>query len=132
MRAIAAAVLILLSAGASYAQVIRSSPQPAALPPPIAAPRDVAYSGLLKLDIDATDLDRRIFRVRETIPVSKAGPMTLLYAEWVPGGHSPRNPIHNFIGLKITAGGKPVPWTRDPVGVRLPYRRARWCFCARD
>jgi hypothetical protein len=72
---------------------------------------------VLKLSVDATDLDRRIFQVRETIPVAKSGPMTILYPQWVPGGHSPRNDLDKMAGLVITAGGKTLPWTRDPVAV---------------
>ncbi|MDB5444315.1 MAG: putative protease with the C-terminal domain [Phenylobacterium sp.] len=92
-------------------------PQPAAMPPPIAAPRDLAYPGTLKLDVDATDLERRIFRIHETIPVTGPGPMTLLYPEWIPGGHSPRNALYGVAGLTIRANGQVVPWMRDPVEV---------------
>ena len=35
----------------------------------IAAPRDVPYPGTLRIEVDATDVERRIFRVHETIPV---------------------------------------------------------------
>lgn len=86
------------------------------LPPPIEAPRDVPYPGLLTLAIDATDLNRRVYHARETLPVSP-GPLTLLYAQWPPGEHRPGGPIYNFAGLKITAGGKPVAWVRDTVDV---------------
>lgn len=92
-------------------------PQPAALPAPIAAPRDIAFPGKLTLEVDATDLERRIFRVRETIPVTGPGPMTILYPQWVPGGHTPRNPLYSVAGLTIRASGQAVPWTRDPVEV---------------
>jgi predicted metalloprotease with PDZ domain len=93
-------------------------PQPLPMPAPIATPRDVAYpAGVLKLEVDATDLERRIFRVRQTIPISGGGPVTLLYPQWVPGGHSPRNALHNMAGLVVKADGKVVPWTRDPVQV---------------
>jgi len=85
--------------------------------PPIAAAQDIAYPGLLKLSVDTTDLDRKIFQVRETIPVAKAGPMTILYPQWVPGGHSPRNDLDKLAGLVITANGQVLPWTRDPVAV---------------
>jgi predicted metalloprotease with PDZ domain len=43
--------------------------------------------------------------------------MTILYPQWVPGGHSPRNDLDKMAGLVITAGGKTLPWTRDPVAV---------------
>src|SRR5687768_10411957 len=87
------------------------------MPTPIATPRDVAYPGTLKVEVDATDIERRIFRIRQTIPLAGPGPVTLLYPQWVPGGHSPRNALHNMAGLVIKANGKVVPWTRDPVQV---------------
>lgn len=87
------------------------------MPAPIPPPRDLAYPGTLKLDVDATDLERRIFRVHETIPVTAPGPMTILYPEWVPGGHTPRNALYDVAGLTIRANGQVVPWTRDPVEV---------------
>ena len=94
-------------------------PQPTALPPPIAAPRDVAYPGTLKLEVDATDVTRKVFRVRQTLPIfnARSGPVTLLYPQWVPGGHTPRNQLDKMAGLVIRANGKVVPWTRDPVQV---------------
>jgi predicted metalloprotease with PDZ domain len=76
-------------------------------------PRDVPYSGTLTLNVDATDLARRIFRVHETIPV-KSGNLVLQFPEWVPGGHTPRNPIDQIAGLIIQGNGKRVEWTRDP------------------
>jgi hypothetical protein len=102
----------LLSAGTARAQT-RSEPQPAPSPPPIEAPRDVRFPGALKLEVDATDLDRRIFRFRESVPVGASGPMVLLYARWIPGHHSPTAEIRNFGGLTISAGGRALQWTRD-------------------
>jgi predicted metalloprotease with PDZ domain len=92
-------------------------PQPLPMPAPIVAPRDVAYPGTLKLEVDATDVTRRIFRVRETIPLAGPGPATILYPQWVPGGHSPRNALYNVSGLVFRSGGQVIPWTRDPVSV---------------
>jgi predicted metalloprotease with PDZ domain len=51
--------------------------------------------------------------VVETIPV-RPGPLTLLYPQWLPGNHAPRGPINSLAGLRITAGGRPVAWRRDP------------------
>ncbi|MDP3739361.1 MAG: hypothetical protein Q8R02_18375 [Hyphomonadaceae bacterium] len=111
---VAAVALAVMPAAA---QTLRSQPQPTTAQAPLPAPRDVAYPGIIKLDIDATDLDRRIFRIRQTIPVPRSGPTTLLYSQWIMGNHAPRGPIYNYSGLKITANGKPVPWTRDPADV---------------
>ena len=98
-------------------QPVRSEPQPIAAAPALPALRDVAYPGTLTLEVDATDLDRRIFGIRQKIPVARSGPLTLMYAEWIPGNHAPRGPIYNYAGLKISANGKPVPWRRDPADV---------------
>ena len=76
------------------------------------APADTDYPGTIRLAVDATDLDHRVFRVRETIPVA-AGPLTLFYPQWLPGNHGPRGPVDKLAGLAITAGGKPIPWSRD-------------------
>ena len=80
------------------------------------APADVEYPGTLKLAVDATDLEHRIFRVREEIPVS-GGELTLLYPQWLPGNHAPRGPIDKFAGLAFTIDGKPLAWTRDSTDV---------------
>jgi predicted metalloprotease with PDZ domain len=82
----------------------------------IPAAQDVTYPGNLTLNVDLTDLDRRVLGVHESIPV-KPGPLTLLYPEWLPGNHAPRGPIDGLAGLIITAGGHPVEWVRDAVNV---------------
>ncbi|MDG2529442.1 M61 family metallopeptidase [Caulobacter endophyticus] len=107
--------LLSLVGGAALAQDYL--PQPAAPTPPIVAPQDVAYPGVLKLYVDATDLERKIFDIKLTLPVAKPGPMTLYYPQWVPGGHSPRNDIDKLAGLVITANGQTIPWKRDVVEV---------------
>ena len=106
-----------LAAAGPLAAQSSDGPQPYPLPPPTPAPQDVAFPGVLKLDVDATDTERRIFTVRETIPVATAGPTTLLYPAWIPGNHAPRGQIEKLAGLTIRAAGKVIPWTRDPVDV---------------
>lgn len=78
----------------------------------VAPPQDTAFNGTIKVVVDATDLDRRIFRVKETIP-AQPGPMTLLFPQWLPGHHSPSGPIDQFAGLVVKANGQKVEWTRD-------------------
>ncbi|HEV2680866.1 MAG TPA: M61 family peptidase, partial [Rhodanobacter sp.] len=82
----------------------------------VPAPQDVPYQGTLKINVDATDLAHRIFRVHETIP-AQAGPLTLLYPEWLPGNHSPNGTIDKMAGLVVKANGQVLPWTRDPLNV---------------
>ncbi|MEQ1784240.1 MAG: hypothetical protein ABMA14_23035, partial [Hyphomonadaceae bacterium] len=106
--------VFLAAAPISAQQAVRSAPQPQTYSPALPAVRDVDYPGVVTLDVDATDLDRRIFNIRQRIPVAKPGPLTLVYAQWIPGNHAPRGPIYNYAGLSISANGKAVPWRRDP------------------
>src|SRR5579883_89919 len=76
----------------------------------------IAFSQEIKIQVDATDAPRKIFHARLTFP-AKPGPMTLLYPEWIPGEHGPTGPITDLVGLKITAGGRSIPWTRDRVNM---------------
>jgi predicted metalloprotease with PDZ domain len=85
--------------------------------PPIPQARDVEFPGTMTLQVDATDIDRRIFRVRQTIPVPAAGPMVLLFPEWLPGNHAPRGQIEKLAGLTVKAGARTIAWRRDPVDV---------------
>lgn len=79
----------------------------------VPAPKDVPYApGTIRIEVDATNLSQRIFRVKETIPV-QAGPLVLQYPKWVPGGHSPRNPMKDIAGLTFTANGQKLDWKRD-------------------
>ena len=80
------------------------------------APADVDYPGTLKLAVDATDIDHRVFRVHEEIPVA-AGALTLFYPEWLPGNHSPRGPLDKLAGLALRVDGKPLAWSRDSTDV---------------
>ncbi len=43
------------------------------------------------------------------------GPLTLLYPRWIPGDHQPVGPISDLVGLKISAAGTPLAWSRDAV-----------------
>jgi predicted metalloprotease with PDZ domain len=114
--ALFAAALTLLAAPA-LAQPF-PEPQPYPMPPPTPAPKDVPYpGGMLRITVDATDTDRRIFQVHETVPLAQAGPTTLLFPQWVPGGHSPRNSLEKLAGLVVRANGQVVAWRRDPVDV---------------
>jgi predicted metalloprotease with PDZ domain len=111
--------LLVSAAAPAIAQVPAGNTAPQAVPFVDRVPdaRDVPYPGTMELDIDATDTERGIFRVKQVIPVAKAGPMALLYPKWLPGAHSPRGELDKLAGLIIRANGRVVPWTRDPVDV---------------
>ena len=73
---------------------------------------DAAYPGTLTLKVDLSDAARKIFAVRETMPV-KAGPLNLAFPKWIPGEHGPTGPIDGVTGLKISANGQRLAWRRD-------------------
>ena len=116
LRAATLALLLVSTAPAALAQP--ASTYPPALPatlPPIPDAQDIAYPGVITLDIDATNLAQHIFAVTETIPVSQAGPMTLFFPEWLPGNHGPVGPIAQLAGIEITANDQRIEWVRDPL-----------------
>ena len=109
---IAIAILGTSFASASYA----APPGPGQTAPvvPVVTPRDRAYPGEIRLEVDASDVQRRVVHVTEH--VSGIGPGTvLLFPKWLPGNHSATGPIGRFAGLKISANGAPVSWARDVV-----------------
>jgi len=70
----------------------------------------------IRITADLTDAPRKLIHAHMTIPVTP-GPLTLLYAKWIPGEHEPDGPIDNLAGLFITANGEPVRWVRDEVNM---------------
>ena len=64
------------------------------------------------LDVDASEVGRRVVRVRELVP-AEPGRLTLHYPKWIPGRHRPVGQISNVSALKITAKGEAIAWHRD-------------------
>jgi predicted metalloprotease with PDZ domain len=108
------AAALLVSMGAPALAQVGTPALPVALAE-IPQPKDVAYPGVISLDVDATDIDRRLVQVRQTIPVTQAGPMVLLYPQWLPGAHGPIGPVANVGGLTFTANGQRLEWVRNTV-----------------
>ncbi|HKI01569.1 MAG TPA: M61 family peptidase [Thermoanaerobaculia bacterium] len=73
-----------------------------------AAPRPI------ELTVDATDAPRGVFHSRLVIPAAP-GVLTLAYPKWVQGEHAPSGPIQQVAGFTVSAGGKALPWRRDPL-----------------
>jgi predicted metalloprotease with PDZ domain len=98
---------------------IRSAPQGLPVIATVPTARDIPWSaGTIQLEVDATDTLRRIVQVKQTVPVTGDGPLTLLLPKWLPGKHAPRGAIDKVAGLVIaTAAGEPVRWQRDPLDV---------------
>jgi predicted metalloprotease with PDZ domain len=66
----------------------------------------------IRLAVDATDAPRRVLHAHMTIP-AQPGAMTLWYPKWIPGEHGPTGPLMQVAGLKISANGAPLQWSRD-------------------
>ncbi len=118
----AALALLLITAATSpaYSQIVppqNSKPQPTPKVDRIPAARDVAYPGTIQLTVDASDVRRGIFKVHETVPVTGAGDLVLLYPKWLPGTHSGEGQINKVAGFRATAGGKDLHWVRDTLDV---------------
>lgn len=83
--------------------------------------RDIDFPGTMTLEIDATDIERRIYQVKQTITVPEearaSGRFTLLFPEWLPGNHAPRGEIEKIAGLFFSANGKNLTWERDNLDV---------------
>jgi predicted metalloprotease with PDZ domain len=83
----------------------------------VPAARDIPYPGTIQLTVDASDVTRGIFRVRERVPVTGPGDFVLLYPEWLPGHHSPTGKINKVAGFRASANGQALKWVRDPLDV---------------
>jgi predicted metalloprotease with PDZ domain len=121
-RAIAsllAAALLATAGPAALAQgALRSAPEATPIADTIPAARDLPFPGTVRLDIDATDLTRNLFRVTQTFPVPQGtSQMILLLPEWLPGNHGPRGAINLIADIRFEANGRALAWTRDPLDV---------------
>ncbi|WP_208598130.1 MULTISPECIES: PDZ domain-containing protein [Pseudomonadota] len=121
MRQLIASTAIVLALLASPAIAQNSKPQPVAVKDIVPAARDIPFPGVMTLEVDATDVDRAIFSMKQTVPVPEDarnnGRLTLLYPQWLPGNHAPRGEIEKLVGLKFSASGKPLAWRRDSLDV---------------
>src|SRR3954453_5375290 len=87
-RAALALILSPCLTGAAAAQLVpplNSKPEAYAKPVRVPEARDIPFPGTLQLTVDASDVTRGIFRVRDRIPVTTSGDLVLLYPKWVPG-----------------------------------------------
>ncbi|MEM1133626.1 MAG: peptidase M61 [Pseudomonadota bacterium] len=107
----------LLTAQPAMAQQGNSKPTEAVYPDRIAVAEDKPFPGSMALKVDASDVERGIFKVEQTISVPQSGRFTLLYPEWLPGKHAPRGEIEKLAGLMFFAGDQKLRWERDPAYV---------------
>jgi len=75
-------------------------------------PVDRPYLGPVVLAVDATDPDRRIVRVHETLPVG-AGPLKLRYPRWIAGTHGSYGNASQMTGLVSRGDGRLLKWVQS-------------------
>lgn len=68
----------------------------------------------LRLEVDATDREHRVFRVRQFLPV-QPGPLRLYFPRWLPGEHAPVGDASRLAGLVVRGNGQALAWARDPL-----------------
>ena len=113
---LAFAASLALAHSASAQPVGQSMPITVPLPPALPEAADTPYPGIIGLAIDASDVNRAVYRVTETIPIEPgARALTLLLPKWLPGNHGPTGTVSLLSDLHFSVGGKPIPWTRDAV-----------------
>jgi predicted metalloprotease with PDZ domain len=106
-------ILPFSCAGALLLSLCISTPLTAAEPNANARPY-ATQSNPETLLLDARDVSRGLMTATMRIPV-EPGEFTFVYPKWTPGEHGPTGPIADVSQIKVSAGGKPVEWHRDPV-----------------
>lgn len=64
------------------------------------------------LNVDATEVDRGVIRVQETLPTS-SGKRAFYFPKFIPGEHRASGPINYLFDLHFYANGKELEWNRD-------------------
>jgi predicted metalloprotease with PDZ domain len=70
----------------------------------------------IQITADLSDAGRKLYHAEIDIPV-KAGPVTLITPQWIPGTHRPTPIVDSITGVVFTAGPDKtvLPWRRDNV-----------------
>ncbi len=70
----------------------------------------------IQITADLSEAPRRLYHAEIDLPV-KAGPVTFITPEWIPGNHAPTGPISHITGIEFYANGQRLPWRRDDVNL---------------
>ncbi len=81
-----------------------------------AAARAQAGVAPIQIVADLTEAGRKLYHAEIDLPV-KAGPVTLITPEWIPGNHRPTGPVEDITGVVFTANGQRLDWRRDDVNL---------------
>jgi predicted metalloprotease with PDZ domain len=70
----------------------------------------------IQIAADLTEAGRKLYHAEIDLPV-KAGPLTLITPQWIPGNHRPTGPVSDITGVVFTANGQTLAWRRDDVNL---------------
>jgi predicted metalloprotease with PDZ domain len=70
----------------------------------------------IQIVADLTEAPRKLYHAEVDLPV-KAGPLTLITPQWIPGNHRPNGPVENITGVVFTANGQTLAWRRDDINL---------------
>ncbi len=70
----------------------------------------------IKITVDLSEAPRKLYHAEIDVPV-KAGPVTLVTPQWIPGNHAPSGEANAITGVIFTADGKTLAWRRDDVNL---------------
>ena len=70
----------------------------------------------IQIVADLTEAGRKLYHAEIDLPV-KAGPLTLITPQWIPGNHRPTGPVSDITGVVFTANGQTLEWRRDDVNL---------------
>ena len=70
----------------------------------------------IQIVADLTEAGRKLYHAEIDLPV-KAGPLTLITPQWIPGNHRPTGPVSDITGVVFTGNGQRLEWRRDDVNL---------------
>ena len=70
----------------------------------------------IKITVDLSEAPRKLYHAEVDVPV-KAGPLTLITPQWIPGNHAPTGEAASIVGVFFTANGQTLAWRRDDVNL---------------
>jgi predicted metalloprotease with PDZ domain len=104
MKLLQSRIAAVCAAVAFFAPSVAIVAQPAANATPI------------QIVADLTEAGRKLYHAEIDLPV-KAGPLTLITPQWIPGNHRPTGPVSDITGVVFTANGQTLKWRRDDVNL---------------